>query len=148
MMKSVRKKDRPVTTMLGGISWMDMALFIKERTMMIRVNEVMLRMMAGAKVKKVRNRTISTAELSFVGPEPVPKSTEREGPPALLGAGLGPMGATFGLETLTPCTLGELTFPTLCAQSEEAPKKEAEKIPKARMSLWKVFFISPQPTWS
>ena len=59
MMTKVMKIARAASTWLGGMVWMPMAWRMKWKTMMIRVKEVMVRRMAGARERMVMRKRIS-----------------------------------------------------------------------------------------
>lgn len=76
MMKSVRNKARLMSTELGGVCCRPNALLRKDSTTIIRVNDVTIIRMEGARLKTV-SRAISWMILLLVEPLPSsPKSIE------------------------------------------------------------------------
>src|SRR3990170_2981295 len=68
MIKKVRNRARPMRIWLGGICWVPRAWRRKENTTTRRVKEVTIIMMAGARERTVRKRSIWRERLRRSGP--------------------------------------------------------------------------------
>src|SRR5690242_10141777 len=64
---NVRNSERPVRTWLGGNSWVPSARRTNERTMTIRVKDVIMIRIAGARERTVRTIAIWSVEEMFSG---------------------------------------------------------------------------------
>ena len=67
MTKKVRNRARPTSTWLGGVCWMPSAVRRNDSTTMIRVNEVTMTRIDGARL-----RTVSSARSWMMRPVVVP----------------------------------------------------------------------------
>src|SRR5579862_7442217 len=81
MTMKVRNSERPVSTWLGGSSWVPKARRTNDRTMTIRVKDVIITRSAGARERTVRSRAISSVVEMFSGRVASFALSSRERPP-------------------------------------------------------------------
>ena len=78
-MKKVRKSDKPISTWFGGVDCVPSAVLVKCITMIIRVNDVSIIRMEGAKAITVSTSTICNTlarSLPFPADIPIVKLSE------------------------------------------------------------------------